>query len=136
MELWKLSAVDLSGGIRRRDYSCTDVVTNVLERIRTRNPELNAITVDCSSDALADAGRADEAVRRGDVLGELHGIPVTIKENVDQQGKATPNGIPAFANLIAPADAPVVANLRRAGAIIVGRTNVPEFSMRVTTDNP
>jgi amidase len=136
MELWKLSAVELSAGIRRRDYSCTDVVTNVIERIRARNPELNAITVDCSSDALADAERADDAVRRGDVLGELHGIPVTIKENVDQQGKATPNGIPAFANIIAPADAPVVANLRRAGAIIVGRTNVPEFSMRVTTDNP
>ncbi len=136
MELWKLSAVELSAGIRRRDYSCADVAANVIERIRARNPDLNAITVDCTSDALADAERADDAVRRGDVLGELHGIPVTIKENVDQQGKATPNGIPAFANIIAPADAPVVANLRRAGAIIVGRTNVPEFSMRATTDNP
>ncbi len=136
MELWKLSAVELSAGIRRRDYSCADVAANVIERIRARNPDLNAITVDCTSDALADAERADDAVRRGDVLGELHGIPVTIKENVDQQGKATPNGIRAFANIIAPADAPVVANLRRAGAIIVGRTNVPEFSMRATTDNP
>src|SRR5215471_364116 len=134
--LWKLSAVELAEGIRRRDYSCTEVVTSVIERIRTRNPELNAITVDCSSDALADAERADAAVRRGEALGELHGVPVTIKENVDQKGKATTNGIPAFANVIAPADAPVVANLRRAGAIIVGRTNTPEFSMRATTDNP
>jgi amidase len=136
MEFWKLSAVELAEGIRRKDYSCTEVVTNIIERIRTRNPELNAITVDCSADALADAERADTALRRGDALGELHGIPVTIKENVDQKGKATPNGIPAFANLIAPADAPVVSNLRKAGAIIVGRTNTPEFSMRATTDNP
>jgi amidase len=135
-EFWRLSAVELAEGIRRRDYSSIEVVTSVLGRIRTHNPELNAITVDCSDDALADAERADAAIQRGDALGELHGVPVTIKENVDQRGKATPNGIPAFANLIAPDDAPIVANLRRAGAIIVGRTNVPEFSMRATTDNP
>jgi amidase len=61
---------------------------------------------------------------------------VTIKENVDQRGKPTPNGVPAFQNVIAPDDAPLVANLRRAGAIIVGRTNTPELSMRATTDNP
>src|SRR5262245_3229162 len=136
IDYWKLSAVELAGGIRRHDFTCAEVVTSVLERIRARNPALNAITVDCSSDALADAERADVAIQRGTVLGELHGIPVTIKENVDQQGKATTNGIPAFADLIAPADAPIVANLRRAGAIIVGRTNTPELSMRATTDNP
>jgi amidase len=136
MDYWRLSAVELAEGIRRRDFSCTDVVRSVLVRIGALNGELNAITVDCSSDALVDADRADAAIRRGEILGELHGVPVTIKENVDQQGKATPNGIPAFANLIAPADAPVVANLRRAGAIIVGRTNTPELSLRATTDNP
>jgi amidase len=135
-EYWKLSAVELAKGIRRRDYSCTEVITNVLERIHARNPELNAITVDCGAEALFEAERADARIRRGDVLGDLHGIPVTIKENVDQEGKATSNGIPAFADVIARADAPVVANLRRAGAIIVGRTNTPELSMRVTTDNP
>ena len=135
-EYWKLSAVELAEGIRRRDYSSIDVVTSVLGRIREKNPDLNAITVDCGDDALAGAKHADAAIRSGEPLGELHGVPVTIKENVDQQGKATPNGVPAFVNLIAPADAPLVANLRRAGAIIVGRTNVPEFSMRATTDNP
>ena len=135
-DLWKLSAVEVAEGIRRRDYSCAEVTTSVLGRIRAANPQLNAITVDCSADALADAQRADAAIARGESLGDLHGVPVTIKENVDQRGKATPNGIPAFANLIAPEDAPLVANLRKAGAIIVGRTNVPEFSMRATTDNP
>jgi amidase len=135
-EYWKLGAVELAKGIRRRDYSCTEVITNVLERIHARNSELNAITVDCGADALFEAERADARIRRGDVLGELHGIPVTIKENVDQEGQATTNGIPAFADVIARADAPVVANLRKAGAIIVGRTNTPELSMRATTDNP
>src|SRR5262249_30194065 len=134
--LWKLSAIELAEGIRRGDFSCTEVVTSVIERIRSHNPGLNAITVDCSSDALADAERADAAIRRGEATGELHGVPVTIKENIDQEGKATTNGIAAFTNVIAPADAPVVANLRRAGAIIVGRTNTPELSMRATTDNP
>jgi len=135
-DYWKLSAVELAAGIRRRDYSATAVVASVLERIRAVNPKLNAITVDCSADARADAARADAAIERGQPLGELHGVPVTIKENVDQRGKATTNGVPAFADLIATDDAPIVANLRRAGAIIVGRTNTPEFSMRATTDNP
>jgi len=135
-DYWKRSAMELADGIRRRDYSSIDVVTSVLERIRARNPELNAITVDLGDEALAEAARADAAVRRNDPLGELHGVPVTIKENVDQRGKATPNGVAAFVELIASEDAPLVANLRRAGAIIVGRTNTPEFSMRATTDNP
>lgn len=68
--------------------------------------------------------------------GPLLGVPVTIKVNVDQAGQATTNGLPALANLIAPADSPIVRNLRRAGAIIVGRTNTPELSMRATTVNP
>jgi amidase len=135
-EYWKLSAVELANGIRRREYSCTDVITSVLERVHARNAGLNAITVDCAADALREAERADERIRRGEVLEELHGVPVTIKENVDQAGHATTNGVPAFADTIAQTDAPVVANLRKAGAIIIGRTNTPEFSMRATTDNP
>jgi amidase len=135
-ELWKLSAVELAEGIRRRDYSSAEVVEAVFGRIRFLNPALNAITVEYEDEAVSAARRADEAVRRGDQLGPLHGVPVTIKENIDLEGKPTPNGLPAFANLIAPADSPVVANLRRAGAIFIGRTNTPELSMRVTTDNP
>ena len=61
---------------------------------------------------------------------------MTIKVNTDQEGQASTNGLPALANFIAPSDAPIVRNLRRAGAIIVGRTNTPEFSMRATTVNP
>lgn len=135
-ELWTLSAVELAEGIRRRTFSCREVMESVAARIEDRNGDLNAITVDLREQALQHATAADEAVARSEVLGPLHGVPVTIKENVDMAGLATPNGIPAFADLIATEDAPVVRNLRNAGAIVVGRTNVPEFSMRATTDNP
>src|SRR4029450_12815543 len=77
----------------------------------------------------------DKVMRENGPIGPLHGVPVTIKENVDQKGCATPNGVVAFKDVIAPDDAPVVRNLRRAGAIVIGRTNTPEFSFRGTTVN-
>jgi amidase len=86
--------------------------------------------------ALAAAARADADVAAGRPLGRLHGVPVTIKENVDVAGQPTPNGVPAFERIVAPDDSPLVRHLKTAGAIVVGRTNVPEFSLRVTTDNP
>src|SRR6185436_10238303 len=97
---------------------------------------LNAIVYDYTEEAMAEARRADDDLAGGWVRGPLHGVPVTIKENVDQEGKPTPNGLPALEKIIATEDAPLVRNLKRAGAIIVGRTNTPELSMRATTDNP
>ncbi len=85
---------------------------------------------------MAAAVEADRKVASGGALGPLHGVPVTIKENVDQTGLSNPNGIPAFEQNIAPANSPVVANLLKAGAIVIGRTNTPEFSLRWFTDNP
>ncbi len=135
-ELWQRSACELAEGISRRTFSCREVVESVVRRIRAKNGALNAIVYDYTEEALAEARQADEDLAAGRVRGPLHGVPVTIKENVDQQGKPTPNGLPAFEKVIAPDDAPVVRNLRRAGAIIMGRTNTPELSMRATTDNP
>ena len=134
--LWRASAVELAAGIRDKRFSCVEVMTSVVERIRALNPKLNAIVVDRSEQALAEAAAADRALTSGVELGPLFGVPVTIKVNVDQEGEATTNGLPAFATVIAPADAPLVRHLRRAGAIIVGRTNTPEVSMRATTVNP
>jgi len=133
-ELWQRSAVDIAEGIRQKRFSCREVMESVVARIRQKNGALNAIVYDYTDEALADARRADDLSTTA--RGPLHGVPVTIKENVDQRGKPTPNGMPAFQGVIAPDDAPLVANLRRAGAIIVGRTNTPELSMRATTDNP
>src|SRR5262249_12383131 len=131
-ELWQRSAVETAEGIRQKTFSCREVMESVVARIRQKNKALNAIVYDYTDEALVEARRADEASTTA--RGPLHGVPVTIKENVDQRGKPTPNGLPAFQNVIAPDDAPLVANLRRAGAIIVGRTNTPELSMRATTD--
>jgi len=107
----------------------------VLDRLAAVNPALNAVTVLLADQALAAADRADAAVRRGEALGPLHGVPVTIKENVDQEGAATANGVPAFKDLMAATDSPPVANWKRAGAVIIGRTNTPAFSLRWDTDN-
>jgi len=134
--LWQMSAVAVAAGIRQRRFSCTEVMTATVERIRALNPKLNAIVVDLTEQALAAAKAADRALPQLAEPGPLYGVPVTIKVNVDQEGLATTNGLAALANVIAPGDAPIVANLRRAGAIIVGRTNTPEASMRTTTVNP
>ena len=67
-------------------------------------------------------------------MGALHGVPITVKENVDYEGRPNPNGVPANMNIIAPSDSPVVRNLRNAGAIVIGLTNTPEFSFRARRD--
>ena len=134
-ELWKWDAVAIAEGIRTRAISSREAVSTCVERMRAVNPQLNAVTCDLSATALAAADRADAAVARGDDLGTLHGVPVTIKENVDQEGCATVNGVAAFKDVIATADSPVVANWKKAGAIIIGRTNTPAFSFRLDTVN-
>src|SRR5204863_3749424 len=134
--LWQASAIEVAAGIREKQFSCSEVMTSVVERIRALNPKLNAIILDLTDQALAEAAAADRALKDLAAPGPLFGVPVTIKVNIDVEGQATTNGVPAFANLIATGDSPLVRNLRRAGAIIVGRTNTPELSMRVTTVNP
>ena len=135
-DLWRSSAVELAAMIRAREVSCVEVTESVLGRIAAHNDRINAIVADCSHEAMHAAEQKDREVVSGETLGPLHGVPVTIKENIDVAGQATTNGLPAFADLIAPDHSPVVRNLLDAGAIIVGRTNTPELSMRGTTDNP
>ncbi len=134
--LWQLSACELAEGIAARRISAEEAVTASVERMRARNATINAVVDDLGDDAIAEAQRLDEVMARTGPVGPLHGVPVTIKENVDQKGRATPNGVEAFKDIIAPGDAPVVSNLKKAGAIVIGRTNTPEFSFRATTDNP
>ena len=135
-EIWSWSAVNTAAAIRQGEISCTEAVQAALDRLQTMNPAVNAVTVDLSEDAIKAARLADDVRTSGVALGPLHGVPITIKENTDQKGQTNPNGVAAFANVIANEDAPLVANLRRAGAIIIGRTNTPEFSLRWFTDNP
>lgn len=133
---WRLGAVRLAAAIRAGELSCEEAVASALERMAAVNGAVNAVTVQLADEALAEARGADAARLAGASCGPLHGVPITIKENVDQAGQATPNGVLALRDLVAVEDAPVVANLRRAGAIVIGRTNTPEFSLRWFTDNP
>lgn len=133
--IWKWDAVDVAAGIRARHISCREAVQASLDRLAAVNPSINAVTVVHAERALAQADEADRAVQRGDPLGLLHGVPITTKENVDQAGAATSHGVVAFKDNVAQADSPAIANLRKAGAIVVGRTNMSAFAMRWHTDN-
>ena len=134
-DLWRWDAGPLANGIRTGKISSREATRSVLARLEAVNPKLNAVTVVLAEAALAAADRADGARRRGEPLGPLHGVPVTIKENIDQEGAATANGVVAFKDVIAKTDSPVVASWKRAGAVIIGRTNTPAFSLRWHTDN-
>jgi len=134
-ELWQLDATDLARLIRLGRASAREATAACLARLHAVNPKLNAVVRTFDDTALAAADAADAARARGEPLGPLHGVPVTVKVNTDQKGEATTNGVVAFRDVIAPEDAPVVANLRTAGAIIIGRTNTPAFSMRMFSDN-
>jgi amidase len=130
-----LTAHALSQAIRTGAASAREVTQAALERIEAVNPAINAI-VECRPDeALKAADAIDRRRAAGEELPPLAGVPVTIKVNVDQAGYATTNGVVAFRDVIAAEDSPVVANLKRAGAVIVGRTNTPAFSYRYFTAN-
>ncbi|MGJ5047773.1 amidase family protein [Bradyrhizobium oligotrophicum] len=131
--VWQWSALDTAAAIRSGAVSSVEVTEAHLARMHEVNPKLNAVVVDLSEEALKAARAADKARNKD---GLLHGVPVTIKENVDYEGRPNPNGVPAQTGIIAPSDAPVVRNLKKAGAIVLGLTNTPEFSFRGFTDNP
>lgn len=128
-------AVDIAAQVRAGEITAARVARDHLDRIEAVNPGLNAIVQHDPDAALQAAKAVDAALARGDDPGPLAGVPVTIKVNVDQAGCATTNGLTLQCDLIAQSDSPVVSNLRSAGAVIVGRTNTPAFSMRWFTDN-
>jgi amidase len=134
-ELWRWDAVDLAQAIRNRAVSSREAVQACLSRLEKVNPRLNAVVDVFAAQALDDADLADAAVKRGEELGPLHGVPLTAKINIDYAGRANTNGVVAFKDVIAPADAPVISNWRKAGAVFIGRTNTPAFSWRWFTDN-
>jgi amidase len=134
-ELWRKGAVELAALIRDREVSSREVIQAHLDRIEAVNPHLNAIVRLLADEALAAADVADRAVADGASLGPLHGVPCTVKENIDLAGTPTTQAVPALAEAVAPIDAPQVERLRAAGAIPLGRTNLPDFGLRVHTDS-
>jgi amidase len=134
-ELWQLSATDLAARIRSRQVSAREAAEAALRRLDAVNPAINAVVDHRPDEVLARADAIDTAHRRNETLGPLAGVPVTVKVNVDQEGFATTNGLTLQRDLIAATNNPVVDNLLKAGAVIVGRTNTPAFSYRWFTAN-
>jgi len=134
-ELWRLDASEIAARVSAGDVSASAVTEQALERLQQVNPAINAVVQPLPEQALDTAREIDECIARGEPVGALAGVPVTIKVNIDQQGCATTNGVRIQRDHIARQDSPVVTSLRQAGAIIVGRTNTPAFSMRWFTRN-
>jgi amidase len=134
-DLWRLSAADIAALIRSKKVSAKQAASAALARLDAVNPSINAVVDHRPEDVLAQAAAIDAAIARGEEVGPLAGVPVTVKVNIDQQGFATTNGLTLQRDVIARTNNPVVDNLRKAGAVILGRTNCPAFSYRWFTTN-
>lgn len=131
-----LGAAELARSIGAGELSAVEVTEAYLRRIERVDPELNAVVVPLFDEARAAAERADAAHARGESLGPLHGVPVSVKEAFDVAGTPTTAGLPERASHRAAEDGPLVARLRRAGAVLLGKTNVPQLLLYNETDNP
>jgi aspartyl-tRNA(Asn)/glutamyl-tRNA(Gln) amidotransferase subunit A len=130
------SATELMRRIRARELSAEAVTRDVLDRIEASQATLNAFITVSRDEALRAARRADEAVARGDDLGALHGVPVSVKDIINTAGIRTTWGSLTMADNVPNSDAVAVERLKRAGAVIVGKTTTPEFAHKLLTDAP
>ena len=133
--LCKKSASELAELVRSKEASSKEIVEAHFNRIKEVNPDINAITLTLEESALKLADEADSAGEE-ERKRPFHGVPFTIKENIDFMGTPTTNGIPLLAESMPPRNAPIVDRMLEAGAIPIGRTNLPEMGMRLDTDNP
>jgi amidase len=134
-ELLQMSVSELSELVHRRDISPVEVADAMLDHIDRENPRLNAI-VSLAIDVREQAQRAADEIARGIDRGPLHGIPLTIKDTIETAGLRTTSGSKRRAEHVPVKDAPVVARLRAAGAIILGKTNTSELAMGLDCENP
>jgi amidase len=134
-ELIYMSATRLAQSIRERKVSSEEAVKACLTRIADVNPKLNAVVQLCAERALVEAKEADGLLAKGKLKGPLHGVPMTIKDSFDTAGVVSTGGTLGRKDYIPARDAAVVARLRAAGAILLGKTNTPEFTLSFNTTN-
>ena len=134
-ELWRTGASELAAMIRKREVTSREVVDAHLQRIDATNDAINAVTVTLVESALAAADRADRELASGAEPPPLHGVPFTVKENIDLAGSSTTQGLVAMEHVDPGVDAPHIARLKAAGAIPIARTNLPDLGLRWHTDN-
>ncbi len=135
-EITTLGAKQLAQEIAAGVISAREAAEAYIRRIEAVNPQLNAVVVSLFDQARAEAAAADEKQTRGERLGPLHGVPITIKESLAVASTPATGGVPRWADNTAEADNPLVARLRAAGAVILGKTNVPELLFYLESDNP
>ncbi len=136
MDLGATPAVRLARLIRARELSATELLTAVLARIDEVNPGINAIVTLAAEQAFSVAARRDAQAARGEFAGPLHGLPIAVKDLAETAGIRTTYGSPVFASFVPTFDAPHVALLKQAGAVVIGKTNTPEFGAGSNTFNP
>jgi len=134
-DLWRWSATRMARAIAAREVSSLECVESAIARIEAINGVVNAVIDPLFDEARREALIADQEIRQGRVRGPLHGVPVTIKINIDYAGRPTTSGVPQFQDRVAATDSPVVKKWREAGAVIVGRTNVPALTFGLFTNN-
>lgn len=134
-QFWSWTAANLATAIAAGQITSVQATESALSHMDAVNPAINAVVDPLHDDAMVAARAADATLKKTGPLGPLHGVPVTIKVNVDYAGRATTNGVVAYKDLIAPEDGSVVRNLKASGAVIIGRTNTPAYSMRSFSNN-
>ena len=134
-DLTSCPLVELASLVRRKEVSPVEVVTDYLRRLEGRNGAINAI-VTVAPDVLEQARRAEALMTRGEAVGPLHGVPLTVKDTIATAGIRTTSGSRLRKDFIPTTDATAVARLKAAGAIILGKTNTPEMAIPYETDNP
>jgi amidase len=134
-ELWQESASTLAKRIRAGSTTSREVIESHIERIDTVNGLINAIVEIRPDEVRREADAADAIVKSGGAMGPLHGVPFTIKTNIDVAGYATTEGTESLRDFMATSDAPPVERMRRAGAVALGRTNMPDLGLRVNAES-
>ena len=133
--IWQMTAVAISSAVRSGEISAVEVTEAILDRIEAVDPQLNAFCISMADSARATALSIDEQVSRGEDPGRLAGVPISIKDNLYIEGERTTFGSKWFEDNVTSEDTPLVARLKEAGAVLIGRTNSPEFGWKGATDN-
>ena len=133
-ELLKGSATEMARAVRSREVSPVELVEAHIRRAEERDGDINAMVLPRYDEAMAEARAAEDALDRGD-LGPLHGVPYTAKECIEVAGMVCTDGSKLFEGNVSTEDATVIVNLREAGAILLGKTNIPEFALHYDSNN-
>lgn len=134
-DIWKLPAFKITELFKKKEISAVEICNETIKHIENTNPKINAIVIDTFNEAKNTALSLDKKLNNKENLGQLAGVPVTVKVNTDQIGYASTNGLRIQKDLIAKKDSPVVNNLKKSDTLIVGKTNTPAFSIHWFTRN-